>query len=188
MTLTTEHGSQVVRAWVDFNDSFSFTGVESVLSNTDIAEDEGPGVYTVVLPIEIESDDDVGEHIMRVKTNRDSNVPGNSCTGTTFGETEDYKVIIGSVGLLESILGPNDIEVSTLGDGQFLFTLDSQVNNDALTFQVMDTQGRTVVYNRIYPVNGVYTYDLDMSYAASGSYLIRIGDQRAGKITRIVVQ
>lgn len=188
MTITTEHGSQVIRAWVDFNDSFTFTGVESVLGNTDVAEGEGPGVYTAVLPVEIESDDEVGEHIMRVKTNRDSNVPGNSCTGTTFGETEDYKVIIGSVGLLESILGPNDIVVSTLGDGQFLFTLDSQVNNDPLTFRVMDTQGRTVVYNRIYPVNGVYTYDLDMSFAASGAYLIRIGNQRAGKITRIVVQ
>ncbi|NNC83611.1 MAG: hypothetical protein HKN79_08535 [Flavobacteriales bacterium] len=188
MSITTEHGSQFVRAWVDFNDSFTFTGLETVLSSTEIAEGEGPGLYTDILPVEIESDDDLGEHLLRVKTNRDGTVPGNACNGTTFGETEDYKVIIGSVDLLESILGPNDIEIRTLGDDRFQIYFDSEVSHDPLTFQVMDTQGRMVVFNWIYPSNGVYTYDLDMSYAASGAYLIRIGDDRAGKIERIIVQ
>ncbi|NNK80838.1 MAG: hypothetical protein HKO93_05010, partial [Flavobacteriales bacterium] len=188
MTITTEHGSQYVRAWIDFNDSFSFTGIETVLSSTEIAPGEGPGVWTETLPIEIESDDDLGEHLMRVKTNRDGTVSGNACNGMDFGETEDYKVIIGSVSLLESILGPNDIEVRTLANDQFIFTLDTEVSNDPLIFRVMDTQGRTVVHNWVYPVNGEYTYELDMSYAAGGMYLIRIGDQRAGKITRIAVQ
>ncbi len=188
MTITTEHGDQYVKVWIDFNDNFGFTGVERVIDDELIAEGEGPGVWTETFTVEIESDDDLGEHLMRVKTNRGDDVPGNACTGSDFGETEDYKVVIGSVGLLESILGPNDIEVRSLGNDQFFISLDSQVNNDPLTFRLMDTQGRTVVYNWVYPVNGVYTYDLDMSYAASGAYLIRIGDQHIGKIARIIVQ
>jgi hypothetical protein len=66
--------------------------------------------------------------------------------------------------------------------------LDSEVSHVPLTIQVMDVQGRMIVFNWIYPTEGVYTYDLDMSYAASGPYLIRIGDQHMGKITRVVVQ
>ena len=188
MTVTTERGSQYIRAWIDFNDSFTFTSLENVLSNTEMAPGQGAGVFTEVLPIEIENNDALGEHILRVKTNRNNTVPISSCEGTTYGETEDYKVVIGTVGLLESILGPNDIQVQSLSGDRFLISLDSQVSQVPLSIQVMDVQGKMVVFNWITPSDGLYSYELDMSYAASGPYLIRIGDQRAGKITRVVVQ
>lgn len=191
LTITTQHGNQHVRAWIDFNDSFTFSTSERVINGLIIAEDEGPGTWTATLPLEIENDDDLGEHLMRVRLRRDANPPSNSCNNMDIGETEDYKVVVhpeGWVSIHEHYLGDQSILVQTEADNHFNISLDTETSVTPLIFKVVDSMGRTVVENWIRPVDGIYTYELDMSYAAKGAYLIRIGDQNGGKITRIVTQ
>jgi len=37
-------------------------------------------------------------------------------------------------------------------------------------------------------INGQYTYDIDMSYAQPGVYIIRFGSDTYGKIKKIIVK
>lgn len=191
MTISTDRGDQRVRAWIDFNDSFTFSTGERVINGFTIAEGQGLGSFTETIPFEVESDDELGEHLMRVRLRREGNPPSNPCNDMDLGETEDYMVIVnpeGFVSVSEQYLSNNRIVVRNMENNNFNISLDTENSAKPLIFKVMDIQGRTVVYNWINPVNGVYTYDLDMSYAAKGAYLIRIGDQSGGKITRIVTQ
>lgn len=187
MTITTEYGSQYVTAWLDLNDNFVFEADERIIIDFIIEDGQAGGVYTESIPFNVPADASVGQHIMRVKTNWDSEVPLDPCEATTYGETEDYTVNVGATGL-DEYLGPNDIEVASLENDRFLISFETQVFDGNLIISIMNSVGQTVAQNWISPVNGKYTYDLDMSYAATGAYLIRIGDQNAAKVRRIIVE
>jgi hypothetical protein len=188
MTVTTGYGDQHVRVWIDFNDNFNFTNSEIVISDFIIAAGQAGGTFTETMDLVIESGVAYGEHLMRVKTNWQATVPANECQATDFGETEDYTVNIGAVGLEENILGENDLILNYLSGNQFLMTFQSDVFNEPLIVTVHDIQGRNVIQNWVYPSSGVYQYDFDMSYAAKGAYLLRLGNDESGKVIRFVVQ
>ena len=61
---------------------------------------------------------------------------------------------------------------------------------DLITFTVYDINGKIVVFNNIEKTNNLsYIYNLDMSYASSGVYLVKMGNSTIGyKTGRIVVK
>ena len=92
-----------------------------------------------------------------------------------------------SIGELE-FNGSNMIVYSTDNEN---FTVKLTTNySDLITFSVFDINGKIVVFNNIEKSNNSsFIYNLDMSYAASGVYLIKMGNSTVGyKTTRILVK
>lgn len=188
MTITTGYGSQYVTVWVDLNDNFVFESDERLVIEYIIADGEATGDYTESFPVQIPGDAPLGQHIMRVKTNWNASVPEDACEATTYGETEDYVLNIGSVGLDEEYLGSDDIQVMTMDDDIYLIRFTNESLSKNLIISIHNTVGQTLAQNWVTPVAGVYEYELNMSYAAPGAYLIKLGDQQGNKVKKIIVR
>ena len=100
LTVTTGYGDQYVKVWIDFNDDLEFTNEEIVVDDYILAPGQGPGTYSETINLIIPEDALVGPHILRAKTNWAADVPDDPCSITTYGETEDYTIII-----VESLMG-----------------------------------------------------------------------------------
>ena len=101
--MTTGYGDQYVKVWIDFNDDLEFTNEEIVVDDYILAPGQGPGSYTETIDLVIPENAVLGTHILRAKTNWAADVPDDPCSITTYGETEDYTVII-----VEALMGLND--------------------------------------------------------------------------------
>ena len=190
VTFTTGYGNQFVRIWIDFNDDYAYTLDELVLDNYEIADGGGSGTYTETTQITIPSDAPLGEHSMRVKTNWNAGVPDDACEETTYGETEDYMVnVVTSLGFGENELSESQFKIYSADNDNFTIKLTTDYS-DLITFTVYDVNGKIVVFNNIEKTTGAsYIYDLNMSYAASGVYLIKMGNSTVGyKTGRIIVK
>ena len=189
VTMTTGYGTQYVRIWIDFNDDYAYTIDELVLDNYVIADGSPGGSYTETTQINIPADAPLGEHSMRVKTNWNAGVPDDACEVTTYGETEDYMVnVVTSLGLEENQLNESQFIIYSPDNDNFTVKLTTEYS-DLITFTVYDVNGKIVVFNNIEKTDSSsYIYDLDMSYAASGVYLVKMGNSTIGyKTARIIV-
>ena len=127
---------------------------------------------------------------MRVKTNWNAPVPDDACTETTYGETEDYMVnVVTSLGIGEQEFANSSFKIYSADNNNFTVKLTTDYT-DLITFTVYDINGKIVVFNNIEKTNNLsYVYNLDMSYAASGVYLVKMGNSTIGyKTGRIVVK
>ena len=105
LTITTGYGDQYIKVWIDFNDDTEFSDNEVIVNNYIIEPGmNSSGEFTETIELSIPEDANLGQHILRAKTNWAGNVPANACQETTWGETEDYSVIItsASLGLIEN--------------------------------------------------------------------------------------
>ncbi len=93
-----------------------------------------------------------------------------------------------SVGIFDNVVDASDLIVKTLGDNHFEISLTSEVYTENLLFEVYNIFGQKIVHYVLAKRNGAYTYPLDMSYMASGVYVVRLGDDSMGKVKRIVVE
>lgn len=186
---TTNYGEQHVRVWIDFNDNFVFENSEILIDDLILGAGQGSGEYTDIENLSIAPNANAGQHLMRVKTNWNSPVPNDPCEDTSYGETEDYTVYIDTgVSIEENSINSNNLIMSTVGENKYNFSLTSTTFNDVLIFTVHNSLGQIIVRNRVYKNGDTYQYDLDMSYASPGVYLVRLGNEQGGKIKRIVVR
>jgi len=189
LTLSTGYGTQYVRVWIDYNNNFLFELNELVVDNYIIADGQGAGDYTETTSLTVPAGAALGEHMMRAKTNWNSPVPDDACEETTFGETEDYTAVIDLVDAIDDLaLIDGDMEISYMPGDQYKVTLSTTNFDKRLIITVHDVTGRKLVHNWVENIGGTYTYDLDMSYAPAGVYLVRMGTDEFGKIKRIVVK
>ena len=127
---------------------------------------------------------------MRVKTNWNAPVPDDACEETTYGETEDYMVnVVTSLGFGENELSESQFKIYSADNDNFTIKLTTDYS-ELITFTVYDVNGKILVFNNIEKTNGSsYVYDLDMSYAAAGVYLVQMGNSSVGyKTGRIIVK
>lgn len=189
LTITTHYGDQYVSVWIDFNDNFLFEEDELVVNNSIIAPGEGAGDYTETISLVIPDGVNLGQHIMRAKSNWNDSVPVAACQATTFGETEDYTAdVVLYIGIDESPLRKSELVVKTFNNNQYEISLETKELNEPLVINLHDVTGRNLVQNRVENVNGRYVYNLDMSYAKPGAYIIRLGNSNYGKIKKIIVK
>ncbi|NOU46433.1 MAG: T9SS type A sorting domain-containing protein [Bacteroidales bacterium] len=189
LEVTTGYGNQYVRVWIDFNDNFVFEENELIVDNVIIAEGQGAGDYTQIVPFNIAADASLGEHLLRAKINYNALVPDDACEGTVSGETEDYKVNIGvytNVGT--QLMSKAELTVTNNGNNHFDVSLNSNELTETMIISLHDVYGQTLVENRIEKSNGRYTYPLDLSYAKPGVYIVRVGTHQYGKVKKIVVK
>jgi hypothetical protein len=188
LTITTEYGSVFVKAWIDFNDNFIFEPEEIVVNDYEIAPGQSSGNYTETMVLTIPPGAPNGEHLMRVKTNYNEPVPEDPCEETLFGETEDYTAKVDDA-TGSSPLSDDGLQLVVTNRGGNNFNVSMQAGmSETLIITVHSLQGQTLLRNRVVPVNGTYRFDLDMSYAPRGIYLLRLGSEKFGKIKRIVVE
>jgi hypothetical protein len=131
----------------------------------------------------------LGQHIMRAKSNWNAPVPDDACEETQYAETEDYMVnIVESLGINDSIMSNSDFKIISLENNQFDISLSTSYNDD-ISFSVYNVSGQVIVFNNISKNSDKYKYDLDMSYASSGVYLVKMGNSSIGyKIGKIIVK
>lgn len=189
LTITTGYGDVYVKVWIDFNDNFLLEDDEVVIDDFVVAPGQATGTYTEAMPLIIAEDANLGEHLLRIKTNYNEDVPSDPCEQTTFGETEDYMVnIVLGTGVGFANTQPNDLLLINKGNNQFVAVFDAVDLNEPLIITVHNIQGQSVIQNQVQNVNGKFTYDFDMSYAPYGIYLLRMGNDNFGKIKRFVVK
>jgi len=66
--------------------------------------------------------------------------------------------------------------------------LESTEVTETLIINLHNVLGQKLVENRVENINGRYVYNLDMSYAKPGAYIIRLGSYEYGKVKRIFVK
>lgn len=189
LAITTGYGDVYVKVWIDFNDNFLYETDEIVVNDYVIAEGQNAGTYTESIPLIIGDKASLGEHLMRVKLNYNESVPIDPCAATTFGETEDYTVnITNTTGLAELHTMGNDLIITNTGNNLFHIRYQTDRIDETLIITVHNMQGHMIIRNRVPNVNGIYGFDFDMSHAAPGIYLLRLGSDSFGKVKRFVVR
>lgn len=190
LTLTTGVGNQFVTVWIDFNDDFSFQVNERVLVNEVIAPGMGAGTHTETFDLTIPAGALLGEHIMRVKSNRGSTVGTDACATTNFGETEDYTVNIGELGVNDREIRQAELIVVSKPNNQFEVSMETSFDG-AVYLGVYNVLGQEVGFKKsVDRVNGAFRLNLDMSSMSSGVYLLRMGGQTTTsyQTARIIVK
>jgi len=187
--ITTHYGSQFVKVWIDLNDNFVFEPDEIIVDDYEMAPGQNYGTYVEAIPFPVPSADYLGEHLMRAKTNWNDSVPDDACEETQYGETEDYTVNIdNTTGINGQSSEPNELIINNLGNNKFSCSFKAENTKETLIITVHNMSGQNVIQNRVENVNGEYNYEFDMSYAAPGLYLVRLGSSSFGKVKRILVQ
>lgn len=188
LRISSGRGDQFIKLWIDFNDNFVFEEDEIIVDNVHLAPGQGPGLYSFDVPFTIPAGAALGEHLLRARLSWQEPVPDNACESTEFGETEDYTVNIGLFTGFEGLpLNNSEMKVNSLGNNKFKIILQTREVNSTLIFNVHNVLGNKLVENRVENIDGKYTYQLDMSYAPIGVYIVRMGSYSYGKVRRIYV-
>ena len=180
-------GGESLSAWIDFNDDGTFENSEQIMVGLEFNTANQLQSFPFVLP----QDANLGKHVLRLKaiditSSGDINDP---CTNFGYGEVHDYLVNILDNTLSTNYINLSDAElkVLTLENQKYVFQLTTSSYEDILSFRVYDMLGRTVVFNNIKKNGDKYEYTLDMSYANSGAYIVKIGGKINYKEYKIIV-
>jgi hypothetical protein len=126
---------------------------------------------------------------MRAKSNWNAPVPENACQGTTYGETEDYTAnVVLYIGIEDIPLYNDEMVVKSLGNNRYEVSLQTTKTIETLIINLHNVLGQKLIENRIENINGKYVYDLDLSYAQPGAYIVRLGTSQYGKVKKIIVK
>lgn len=80
---------------------------------------------------------------------------------------------------VDTPLASSDLIIRTLPNNIFEISLNT-VFNDLLSLTVYNSAGQKVGYSDVAKEGSTYNFTLDMSYAASGVYLVQLGDRASG--------
>lgn len=85
-------------------------------------------------------------------------------------------------------INSEDLKAAETSDNVFDIYWITDTYNDPLTFSVFNMLGQKVVNYEVSNINGKYFYHLDMRYAATGVYIVRLGDNGLSKVRKIIVK
>ena len=196
----TADGAERFSMWIDLNDNSVFEPSEQVIDSEIIPAGNTRYTYDFQLP----DDAPLGNHLLRVKASdvsypQDSDNPddfgvglsqlNDPCADVLYGNTQDYTVLItdSDVQVGQDFIDDLEIEIFPVADNIYQVRIDSPTNAP-LMLTVHNIAGQMMLTNRLSHNGEAYTYDLDMSYAATGVYLLRIGNNDYGKVKRFIVK
>lgn len=169
--------------WIDFNDNAVFEDEERLISSAVIPTARQVYSYDFTIP----EDAPLGEHLLRVRGG-DTSYGGDlndPCSVMEYGTTQDYTVLLVS-GISESELEGSELIISS-PEGE-IFDIDFfSPYQKSVWVTVYDLLGQKLVENKIEKGYLAYEYLLDMSHAAPGVYLVRVGTREEGRVERIIV-
>lgn len=112
----------------------------------------------------------------------DANLDGGSLEGWSLqlcGNT--------NLSIEENSLDGN-LEIVHLGDSQYEIRLTNSQLSETLDLEVFNIAGQKLYWQSLNNSNNRYVHQLDMSYAATGIYMVRIGNNNAGIVKKIIVE
>ena len=180
--------------WIDLNDNGAFDDSERVISAENIPAANTAFSFDFNLP----NDAPLGQHLLRVRAG-DTSFGGdlnNPCSVMDFGSTHDYSVRItdSTLNIDDFLLNEANLEIIEQSpnlesrDGIFNIFLETQFDQP-LRITVHNLLGQKLIENQVSNLNGRgYQYEIDMSYAATGVYLLRIGTRDVGIVKRFLVK
>ncbi len=121
--------------------------------------------------------------LYRIET--ETNLAGDNFTDNDFYAENPKNDGVLSVGDLE--IANAELIVSSTDNKKFDIVLNTSYN-EVLPLSVYDVNGKILVFNNLVNEGNKFTYSLDMSYVASGIYLIKIGDKSIEKTAKIIVK
>ena len=125
---------------------------------------------------------------MRAKTNWQAGVPDDACEETQYGETEDYTVnIVAGLGV-EGVISNSEFKIIMKNEDIYDIKLITDYSSN-ISFSIYNAQGQSLISKKVYKDGSSFKYELDMSEASSGVYLVRMGNNTIGyKVGKIVVK
>ncbi|TCP23546.1 putative secreted protein (Por secretion system target) [Tenacibaculum skagerrakense] len=174
-------------AWIDFNDNGTFEVSEQLINGVSFTQAGRLDNFDLNIP----STAPLGNHILRVKAidataGGDINDP---CSDFDYGEVHDYsvKIIDSTLSTNDYILENSEIKLFTQANNHFKIELKTDYQ-EMINFRVFDILGKQIVFNNISKKGDRYEYALDMSYAAPGVYVVKMGSFTKYKSVKLVVK
>jgi subtilisin-like proprotein convertase family protein len=112
-----------------------------------------------------------------------ANADGGTLLDWTLQLCEDIPLGVG-----ENLVESSDLLILNEGNNHFKIQLLTTEITERLTFSVTNMLGQTLTSYRLDNDGTGYTYDLDMSYAAAGIYIVRLGSDNVSKAKRLIVK
>jgi len=175
--------------WIDFNDNAVFEDEERLITSEVITQANRQFSYDFTIP----NDADLGQHLLRIRAG-DTDFAGDvndPCSVMAYGTTHDYSVNItdSTLDIEDFILNEAELVVVTLPnqDDQYRVIMETSFD-EPLRITVHDVLGQKLIENQVVNDGDAYVYELDMSYAARGVYLVRFGTRKVGKVARFIVK
>lgn len=169
--------------WIDFNDNAVFEPFEQLVRSGDIQPSSRPTFFEFSLPEGVP----LGEHILRARAGdpRFAGDVNDPCSVMEFGTTDDYTVVLVD-GIEESEIQQGELIISSSFKDIYELNFFTAYQGP-LWVTVHDMLGQKVVEAMVRKRDLAYNYLLDMSYAATGVYLVRIGTREEGRVKQIIV-
>lgn len=180
-------GDEGFAVWIDFDDSGTFEPSE-LLINDAFQTSEALEDFTLTIPVGAP----LGSHRLRAKAIdiTGSDILTNPCDDFSYGEVQDYTVIIdGIAGFEDPTIANAELIVESLENNQFKISLVSEFTERA-SIGIYNILGQVLAFNYIEKTGDRFVYELDMSYAPTGVYIIKMGDNYSNsyKSARIIVK
>ncbi len=173
--------------WIDLDDNGEFDDDERLITSKALTQPNTSFAFDFNLP----DNAPLGQHLLRIRAG-DTRYEGDlnsPCDVMTYGTTHDYSVNIvdSNLDIKDFIL--NDAELMVLDEykGHYRVVLETSFA-EPLRITVHNVLGQKMLENKVENTGDGYVYDLDMSYAARGVYLVRIGTRKVGKVKRFIVK
>ena len=189
LTVTTGYGDQNVKVWIDFNDDSVFTSDEVVVPNFVIAPGSAAGTYTETVDLVIPAAAAEGAHRMRAKSNWQAPVPDDACEESQYGETEDYTANVGTLGVYDAEISNSELIITSQDNNNFEVTLNTSYDGKVYV-AIYNMLGQQLGFKIAQNDGGTYKMNLNLSNAATGVYLVRVGGQNTTsyKTGRVIVK
>ncbi len=172
--------------WIDFNDNGVFDDNERLITSQVIPTANEWHDYDLVIP----ANASLGEHLMRVRGG-DTSFEGDlndPCSVMDYGSTHDYsvRIIDSNLTLDDFLLNDAILEIVNFGQGSYSVFLETSFDQP-LRITIHNILGQKMLENKVETNGRGYLYEFDMSYAANGVYLLRIGTREVGRVKRFMV-
>lgn len=182
-----EEDKEQFSMWIDFNDDAVFDDDERVISSEVIPNANTWYSYNFSIP----ADASLGQHLLRIRAG-DTSFDGdlnNPCEVMDYGTTHDYSVNItdSTLDIEDFILNEAELVVVSEENKQFRVIMETDYE-ETLRITVHNILGQKMLENQVENNGTGYVYELDMSYAARGVYLVRMGTREVGKVKRFIVE
>lgn len=174
--------------WIDFNDDMSFESSEQLIIGEFFTAVDALTDFILTIP----TDAPLGPHLLRAK-GIDASAIGDvndPCADSQFGEVQDYTVnIVDVLSVEDTLFDTTSFNISTTDSNMFTVNATTQFEGRA-AITVFDMLGKRLVYNNLIREGSTYTYNLDMSFVASGIYIVKFIDIDGGSsiVEKIVVE
>lgn len=191
-TLTVQTGydspDELASMWIDFNNNGTFEASEQLFSDVLV----NPDGVDVNIPFTMPTGLSSGDRRLRIRAG-DTSFSGDlndPCDSMQYGTTHDYTVNVdGTLGISDFATDASELIVESLPNNQFnVFLITDYDERTAIA--VYNVLGQTLAFNNIDKDGDRFKYELDMSYAPTGVYIIKMGDiyGNSYKTARIIVK